>query len=325
MTNIDTAPDAGRAPSSGALPASPRQVAGKRRRLVSSARTLNTIAAALFISPSLIAFTLFVSVPTFVAFGLAFFDWNLFGAPKWVGLDNFVRLANDPDVWQSLWVTVQFLAFGGIPTVALSFVAAALLDTRLRGISFIRVFYFVPIIVSVAVSGVVWRALYAPQGFLNGVLATFGVSGVNWTLDVRTALPALALMMIWLSMPVMVILYLAAMQRIPDSLYEAAALDGAGVWVRLWSIIWPSVVPTTLLVCGISVITFVAGALEVPLIMTGGGPLDATRSLALYAYQVVFVSQEVGYGSALSALQLALFLVPATLVLIGRRFGREKS
>jgi multiple sugar transport system permease protein len=283
------------------------------------------LAAAAFVAPSLLAFTLFVTLPTLVAFGLAFFEWDLFGSPRWVGVDNFSRLMGDVEAWQSLLITVAYLLLAGVPAVLLSFCAAALLDKVSRSFTLLRVAYFVPLVVSTAVSGVIWRAIYAPQGFLNGILAAVGIGGRNWTLDPATALPALALMMTWLSSPVMIMLYLAAMQRIPDHLHEAAALDGAGLVARLRHITWPSVLPTTLVVCGLAVLTFVAGGLEVPLIMTGGGPLDSTRSLALYAYQVVFVRGEAGYGSALASLQLALFLLPAVFVLGVRRMRRRSS
>ncbi|MFP3821407.1 ABC transporter permease subunit, partial [Bacillus sp. SIMBA_008] len=117
-----------------------------------------------------------------------------------------------------------------------------------------------------------------------------------------------------------IIIYLSALQRVPDDIYAAAALDGAGAWRILWSMTWPSVFPTTLILGVLQVINFVASSLDVSLIMTNGGPLNASRSLGLYAYQEAFVHQDVGYSSTLSVLQLVVIVV---IVVSGRLLTRR--
>lgn len=262
-------------------------------------------AAWTLLAPALIMFTIFIVVPTVAALALSLFEWHFFDVPTWVGFDNFVRLAGDADAWDSLGVTFEFVILGVIPTILLGFMIAVLVNVNMPGVGFLRVLYFVPVVVSVAVSGVIWAFLYDPRS--GPIAAAFRSVGLTMT-DVLNnqllATPALVVMMIWGGLPIVVILYLAGLQRISPDVYAAAALDGAGPWRTLWQITWPNVASTTLIVGVLQIIGFVAGSLDLALIMTNGGPLGATRALGLYAYQQAFAYQDVGYATALSVLQL---------------------
>lgn len=286
----------------------------------------DALAAALFLTPSMAGFTLFVIVPALAALGLSFFEWDLFGTPVWVGVDNFTRLFQDPEMWKALWVTVEFTVLGVVPTVLLGFMLGVLINSRMRGIGAVRMLFFVPMVASSAVAAVLWSYMYDPRsGVINRALGWIGVDGPAWMSDTTWALPALTLMLIWLGLPLVMILYLAGLQRIPDDIYAAAALDGAGRWRTLWSITWPNVRATTILVSTLQVINFMSGSFEVSLMMTDGGPLNSTQSLALYAYKTAFNKTDMGYASALSMFQLALVAFAVLLFKLGGWIRRRSS
>lgn len=286
------------------------------RKLSGGRRRTDAVAAAAFLSPAMIFFTIFVIVPALGGLGLSFFDWNLFNDPTFVGLDNVSRLFSDEEVWQSLLVSLTFIVLGVVPTTVIGFMLAVIASSARPVMSSLRVLYFAPLVVSSAVSAVLWSNLYQHDyGLLNQLLALVGVKGPNWLTDLAFAQPALVVVLIWSSLPIVIILYIAAIQRVPEDLYAAAALDGAGKWRQLWSITWPNVLPTSLVIIVIMILTFLGGTLELALLMTGGGPLGRTTSLALYAYQVAFQQHEMGYASALSLFQLILIIA---IFLVGR-------
>lgn len=283
----------------------------------------DAINAGLFLTPALVLFTIFIVVPTVAVLALSFFQWNFFAEPVFVGLDNFARLFQDEQALQGLGVTVAFLLLGVVPTVLLGFLLAVLVSTNIPGIGVLRVLYFVPVVVSVAVSAVLWTFLYNPrQGPLSAIFGAFGLSAPDLLSDTKTALPALVVMMVWASLPIVIVLYMAGLQRIPDDIYAAAALDGAGPWRVLWSMTWPNVASTTVIVGVLQIINFTAGSLDLSLIMTQGGPLRSTTALGLYAYQEAFSRQDVGYASALSVAQMFLIIA---LVLVGRLVALRRT
>ncbi|GAA4708406.1 multiple sugar transport system permease protein [Promicromonospora umidemergens] len=304
----------------------PRQAEPAERSPGRKDRRGDALVAALFVSPAMLAFTVFVIVPALGGLVLAFFEWDLFGTPVFVGLDNLARLFTDPAMWQALGVTALFVVLGVIPTTLVGFVLAVVVNVNMPGIGAWRVLYFTPMIASAAVSAIIWVNLYnGRSGLVNQFLALFGVDGPNWLADPTWALPALVLMMIWGALPIVIILYLAGLQRVPEDIYAAASLDGAGRWRQLWSMTWPNVWGTTVLVAVLQAVSFVSGSFEVALIMTDGGPLGTTQSLALYSYKVAFTERDIGYGSALSLFQLALII---GVVLLSRaivRFRKERG
>lgn len=284
----------------------------------------DAVAAWSLLTPALVLFTIFIVVPTLAALALSLFEWHFFDVPKFVGFDNFARMFGDPDVWRSLGVTFQFVLLGVVPTILLGFMFAVLVNVGLKGIGVLRVLYFVPVVVSVAVSAVIWAFLYdGRSGPIAAALRAIGIEMPHVLSSQQLAAPALVIMMIWGALPIVIILYLAGLQRISPDVYAAAALDGAGPWRTLWSITWPNVASTTMVVGVLQIIGFVSGALDLALIMTSGGPLGATRALGLYAYQQAFAYQDVGYATALSVLQLFVIVGIVSLgQLIIRRSNR---
>lgn len=289
-------------------------------------RRVDAITATIFVSPAMLAFLVFVIIPAIGGLVLAFFEWDLFGTPVFVGLDNIIRMFVDPDMWQALGVTALFVVLGVIPTIIVGFILAVVVNSNLPGVAAWRVLYFTPMIASAAVAAIIWANLYnGRSGLVNQVLAVFGIDGPNWLSDPTWALPALVLMMIWGALPLVIILYLAGLQRVPDDIYAAASLDGAGKWRQLWSMTWPNVWSTTLLVAVLQAVGFISGSFEISLIMTDGGPLGTTQSLALYSYKVAFVERDIGYGSALALFQLVLLVVAIALARLVTRFRKERS
>lgn len=274
----------------------------------------DAVAAWLFLTPALVLFGVFIIIPTLTALSLSFFRWNFFGTPEWAGLENFATLFRDPEAWRSLGVTFEILILGVVPTIVIGFLLAVLVNAKMPGVGVLRVLYFVPVVVSAAVSSVLWSFLYDPrQGPAAALFKAFGLTMPDVLNDQILSVPALVIMMIWMGLPIVVILYLAGLQRIPPDVQAAAALDGAGPLRILWSITWPSVASTTLIVAVLQIVNYVAASLDIPLIMTNGGPLGATRALGLYAYQQAFISQNVGYSSVLSVLQLVVIVVLVSL------------
>ena len=295
----------------------PRSAPRKRQKY----SRFDTASAWILLTPALILFIIFIVIPTLAGFALSFYQWNFFDAPVFDGLANFAKLATDPAAWLSLGVTLLFVLLGVIPTILLGFILAVTINVNMPGVSVLRVLYFVPVVLSVAVSAVLWTFIYDPrQGPIAAMLRAFGIPSPDILQSEALAVPALVLMMIWLALPVVIILYLSGLQRVPADIYDAAALDGAGPWRVLWSMTWPNVAGTTFVVAVLQIINFVSSSLDVSLIMTNGGPLGATRGLSLYAYQQAFVNQDVGYASALSVLQL---IVIVGIVAVGRLIIRR--
>jgi multiple sugar transport system permease protein len=294
------------------------------RRPRNGRRRGDGVAALALVGPNIVAYLLFIVVPAVSGVVISFYSWDLFTTPQWVGLANYRLLLSDPAIGGALWHTVLFVLLGVVPTVLLGFVFAVLLDWQAKFVGAIRLLYFLPLVVSTAVAGVLWSTLFSPSdGMINRLLGLIGVSGPTWLASTTWALPALTIVVIWLSLPLVVILYLAGLQRVPKQIFEAARIDGAGPWLRLWAIIWPNVRSTTVLVLVLEILQFLAAPFEVGLIMTYGGPLDATTSLSFYAYRQAFEFGKMGYASAISMVQFfALLLIVCVVGLVIRRWGR---
>lgn len=287
----------------------PRSTLARRRRR-------DEATAWLFLLPGLTGFTIFVLGPAVGALALSFFNWSLFDTPTFVGLDQFSRLLTDPDMWKSLWVTTMFVLMGVVPTILIGFVLAVVASTTLPGTAPLRVLFFTPMVASSAVASVLWSSIYnGRDGIINQTLRLVGINGPSWLTDPVLARPALVVVMIWSALPVVIILYIAAIQRVPDDIYAAAALDGAGKWRQLWGMTWPNVRPTTLVILVLMVLTFLGSPLEYALLMTDGGPLNETTSLGLYAFRMAFERFDMGYACALALWQL---IVVGLALAVGR-------
>jgi multiple sugar transport system permease protein len=288
------------------------------------------LAALGFLLPNFLGFLLFTTVPVLFSLVMSFTNWDI--RPRvplrWIGLENFVELFNDPKFWQFLYNTVYLMA--GIPVaIAGSLVLALVLSQKLRGLVAYRTMFYIPTITSGVALFVMWKAIYNPEfGLLNTTLywllshLGFHVafeSLPKWHLDPVWSKPALMLMGIWTAIGGgNMLLYLAGLSNIPVELYEAAEIDGAGPWAKFWNVTWPQLAPTTFFVVVMSAIGGLQGGFEQARVMTQGGPAESTTTLGYYIYIKAFQEFEFGYASTIA---WTLFLIIMAITLFNWRYG----
>jgi multiple sugar transport system permease protein len=268
----------------------------------------------ILILPWLIGFLGFLAYPMLRSLYLSFTSYDLLSPPVWVGLRNFERIFNDPDFWQSLRVTFLF-ALGSVPGGTIIALALAMvLSQKLRGVSIWRTIFFIPSILSSIAVAILWLYIFRPEGgLLNMALGLFGIQGPNWLLDENWALPALIIMS-WWSVGGQIVIYLAGIKGIPESLYEAAEIDGANNVAKFRFVTLPMLSPTIFF----NVILAIIGALQVfdvGWVLTRGGPNDATLFYMLNLYERAFQMAQMGYASALAWI-LFIIIMGITLLVI---------
>jgi multiple sugar transport system permease protein len=277
------------------------------------------LAAAGFLAPALVPLAVFFALPVLAAFLLSLTDFDLYALGdlrdlRFVGLDNYARLLQDPGFWRAFANTLYFVGIGAPLSVGASFAAALLLCARsARAQAFFRTVYFVPVVTTLVAVAVVWRFLYHPRlGLANRALAWLGLSPIDWLGDPAWAMPAIIALAVWKNFGFNMVIFVAGLQSIPERLYEAARLDGATRWQALRHVTLPMLVPTTTFVVLMTLIGHFQLFAE-PYVMTGGGPSDATLSIVLLMYEEGFRWWNLGEASAISVLLFGVVLV-ATLV-----------
>lgn len=270
----------------------------KRRRRLSLASRQAMFAYAI-IFPTLAILAIFRFLPMLEAFYLSLTQYDLIHPPKFIGLANFVDLVNDPLFLKSARVSLTYVLFSVVPVLPLSLGLAVLFNRSLWLKNFLRSAIFMPVVMPAVVMAVVWAFMYQQDGVINTLLGWIGIDPVAWLRSSASALWAVILVGIWRATPYYMIIFLAGLQAIPADYYDAARIDGAGHWASFWNITLPLLKPTTLLVVVMNVIVAMK-VFAVPLIMTGGGPGDATRVLPLFIYQTAFEFFDMGRAAAMS-------------------------
>ena len=282
-----------------------------------------------FVAPALGLIVVFFVVPVAAGFLLAATDFDIYAigdlaTARFVGLANFAALLRDPVFWKALLNTFYFVLVGGPLSVAVSLGAAMLLNVRVvRFKGLFWTVYFAPVVTTMVAVATVWRYLYHPRfGLLNQLLGAVGIGGVNWLGDPRWAMPAIILMSVWKNFGYNMIIFVAGLQSIPGTLYEAARVDGAGPWQQFRHITLPALRPMLVFV-GITMIGYFQLFTE-PYVLTGGtgGPLNATLSLVMYMYKQGFRWWNIGFGAAVA---FVLFLIILAGTLVQLRFQRERE
>lgn len=273
----------------------------------------------LLISPWLAGFILFQVGPIVGALFLSFAEWPLPQAPSFVGIAHFRSLLYDPLFGKTL-INTAYYALGVVPMGILMGLGLALLLNRPgRIVVLFRTIFFLPAVISGAATVLMWGWVFNPRyGIVNGLLSQVGISGPGWLQDKTWAMPALILMGLW-NVGINMLVYLAALQGIPQELEDAAALDGARRWSRLWYVTLPLISPVTFFLLVVNLIA----ALQVftpTYLLTRGGPDNATLTLPLYIYLNAFAWGKLGYASALA---LMLFLVILGITLVQFRFANR--
>ncbi|RQW06417.1 sugar ABC transporter permease, partial [candidate division KSB1 bacterium] len=254
----------------------------------------NTYTPYFFLAPALGTLLIFFFLPVVAAFLMSFTDFDIYSLgnlsrARFILFRNFSQLLSDPLFWKALTNTFYFVIVGGPLTIIVALLAAIGLNSRLLYFrNWFRLAFFMPVVTTLVAVAVVWRYLYHPRfGIINYLLSQIGIQGVDWLGDPHWAMPALILLAIWKNFGYQMMIFLAGLQAIPDYLYEAARIDGAGWWRQFVHVTLPQLAPTTFFVTILTIIGYFQFFAE-PYIMTQGGPLNATLSIVLYLYQQGF-------------------------------------
>ncbi|MBF6217184.1 sugar ABC transporter permease [Nocardia abscessus] len=305
--------------------ARPSQTAGKDLGGVSSrlARRRERAGWA-FVAPNVAAVAIFLLFPLAFSLYLSFHSWDLFSPMRFVGLDNYRRLfGSDPLFLIAVRNTAVFTVLTLVPTVTIGLAVAAALNRKLAGIGIFRTIAFLPLVASAVAMAVVWRFLFTDDGLLNVALGWIGIDAVPWLTDPDWALVSLSIVTVWKSVPFATVILLAAMQGVPETLYEAAKIDGAGALRRFFAITVPLIRGPLSFVFIITIINSVQ-AFDQAYALTGGngGPETGTYLLGIMLFQNAFGFYEVGYAAALAWVIFAMLFV---LTLVQLRMARRSE
>lgn len=296
----------------------------RRVRMPAEAST----AAWFFLAPALALIGVFFFLPVAAALVLSVTDFDLYGIAnpantRFIGLQNYVRLLHTPDFWSALKNTFYFAFVGGPLTIAVALGAALLLSSKLvRFKGFFRTIYFTPFVTTLVAVAIVWRYLYHTRyGLFNYGLAHLGIGPIDWLGDPHWAMPAIILMAVWKGFGYNMLIFIAGLQAIPDELYDAAEIDGAGPFRRFFSITLPMLAPTLVFVAVITMIGYFQLFAE-PYVMTQGGPLRSTTSVVLLMYEEGFRWWRMGYAAAIA---FVLFVVILLATLVQFRLQKERA
>jgi multiple sugar transport system permease protein len=284
-------------------------------------RLKQTLEGYLFISPWLVGLLLFTVGPVVASFVLSFYKWSLIRPPQFVGLDNYITMfTEDAFFWQSLSVTLIYVVVAVPLQIGFALFLAILLNQKVRLIPLFRTIFYLPSVISGVAVAVLWLWLYQPQfGLINNFLRQLGIEGPLWLVSQRWAQPAIIGASLWTVGGTMII-FLAGLKDIPQHLYEAAELDGAGEMAQFRHVTLPMLSPVIFfnLVLGM-IVAF--RQFELPLVMTEGGPVNATMFYALYLYLSAFKFLKMGYASALGwVLLLIIMAFTAVQLRLARRW-----
>jgi len=266
--------------------------------------------AYLMILPTLAGTLIFSIWPLIQSFYLAFTKWGAFGSYEWGGTVNFERMLGDTVLWQSLRNTIVYTV-GSVPAgIALSIVVAALLNTKIRGMSTYRTLYFLPVVTMPVAVAMVWRWLYnADFGLLNHMLRSVGIEGPRWLTDPKYAMLSLIIVSVWSSIGYNMVIFLSGLQGISKQYYEAADIDGASAFVQFFRITLPLLTPTIFFVTVTSLISaFQVFELIFTMIGINSPVIRHTQSIVFYFYRQAFVNMDKGYASAIALLLFAIIM-----------------
>ncbi|MGW0507090.1 carbohydrate ABC transporter permease [Micromonospora sp. NPDC003241] len=272
-----------------------------------------------FVAPQVLGVIILGVVPFLFVIWYSLNEWRpLTGEMEFIGFDNYSNLFADPTFSASVIASLFFSAGVLVLNLVIAISLAVMLNQRLKGITAFRTIFFSPVVVSVVAWSVTWGFLLAPDGGLNGALRLLGIDGANWLTDSSTALVSLVVVQVFKGVGMNMVLFLAALQSVPEEIREAAQLDGASPWRSFRSITVPMIAPTILLT---GILTTI-GSLEVfaPVqLLTGGGPGYDTNVLPFFLYRTAFVSQQFGYASAIGVVLFAIILTLTMLQWTSRR------
>lgn len=286
------------------------------RRPGSSLRRRQALEGYLCVLPWLIGFVAFTAGPMLGSLALSLTNWQIIAAPEWVGLGNFQKLLRDPLFYQALSNTA-YISFLSVPSqLVVSLLIALGLNQKLRGVNLFRTIFFLPSQMPLVASALLWLWIFNPDfGLANVLLGFLGLAPLKWLFDVNLAKPSIVIITLWGGIGTAMIIFLAGLQGVPESLYEAASIDGAGAWSRFWRITLPMLSPVIFFNLIIGIIASFQAYFTLVYTTTQGGPANATLIYIIYLFFKAFQDFEMGYASSLA---WVLFLV--VVVLTGLQF-----
>jgi multiple sugar transport system permease protein len=277
----------------------------------------------LFILPSFALYALFVLAPVIVTLILSFSYYDPMLGSRWIGLDNYARFLSDDRSLQIFWNTLRFAFFAVSFNVGVGLLLALALNRALPAplLYFFRLAFFLPVIIAAAFVSIVWSYLYGDQlGVINYYLVTWGIPPVRWLTSSDNAMMSVIIMDVWKNTGFFMIIFIAALQGVPRNIIDAAVMDGASYWRRFFRIVLPYISP----VIFFGIVYASIGALQVYesiMILTLGGPGDATRSMSIYIVEEAFGSFQIGYGASVAVvLTLVILLITSVQLFASRRW-----
>lgn len=262
----------------------------------------------LFLLPAALVLVIFFFIPFLQTFVLSFFDYsNSLYNPNFIGFENYVKLFQSPIFYKVLLNTFIYL-FVAVPVLAiLPLFLAILINQKIRGITLYKILIYLPVIVSIVVAAIAFKWLYADEGILNYIVTTLGFERIGWLTDPRWSLYSVIIVTIWKGIGYYMMIYLAALMSVPQELYEACDIDGAGFLKKHLTVTIPHIMPSIALVTTISAISAMKVFAEI-YVMTKGGPLNSSKTIVYYIYERAFENLDLGYASAMAVILLIIVL-----------------
>lgn len=282
------------------------------------------LTAMVFIAPWVVGFLVFTLYPILSSLYYSMTNYNVLNPPSFIGFENYINLLKDKVYLKSLTNTLYMIVIGGTITIIVSLIVSIIMDNRkLRGISLFRVFFFMPTLVPTVIACVLWIWMLQPTtGVVNTLLGYLGITGPGWIASPTWSKPAMILMMIWACGNI-IIVNMAGLQDIPQSMYESASIDGANFFQKVRTITIPLLRPV-ILYNSVTLIINILQWFAEPLIMTEGGPDSSTVFYSLYLYQNAFQFFKMGYASAMAWIMLIIALALIIFLLKFLKFGESE-
>jgi multiple sugar transport system permease protein len=288
----------------------PRREAARGVVRRSGSETQEWKAAAIFLLPNVVGFLAFTAFPVLAALALSFLDWDFMLGAKFVGLENYRKLIFEDVTFHKVLGNTAYYVGVNVPSnIVLALILALALNQGLRGTVFFRTVYFLPVVTTMVAVALIWRWMYNTEyGVINYLLGLAGLGKIPWLTSTEWPMLAIIIMSVWKGAGYNMVIFLAGLQGIPQHLYEAAAIDGAGAWRRFVHITLPLLSPTTFFVLVITIINSFQ-VFEQALVMTEGGPANATNTIVLFIYQNGFQYYMMGYAAAVAWILFAIIFI----------------
>ncbi len=263
----------------------------------------------LFLLPAAAVLIVFFFIPFFQTIGLSFFDYsNSIYNPTFNGIDNYIKLFKEPVFYKVMFNTFMYLVIAVPFLVIFPLFLAILINQKIRGVTLYKILIYLPVIVSIVVAAIAFKWLYSTQGILNYLLSLLHIAPIGWLTDTKWALFSVAVVTVWKGVGYYMMIYLSSLMSVPQDLYEACDIDGAGFLQKHLTVTIPHIMPTIALVSTISTISAMKVFAEI-YVMTKGGPLNSSKTIVYYIYERAFENLDLGYASALSVVLLVIVML----------------